>query len=148
MPVEGTLSVKNHDGSWTEPVPMADVMKRMEDLCDPATGELHGPAQMTLDPSLFPAPQRRDVPMVRMTFSGSIDLTRADYGAYCTEQLSPGRMVSMRVSGYVPAPHAAWVKRTEGSGEERRVWHEQEGRVKVLITDIGAIEVGGEYGDE
>ena len=44
--------------------------------------------------------------------------------------------------------HAAWVKRSETQGGERVTWHEQEGRIKVTVTDIGEIEVGGEYGDE
>ena len=64
--------------------------------------------------------------------------------------LEAGREVSLRVAGFVPAPHAKWVKRTEKdeyTGEKDSYW-EREGAVGIKVTDLGEVELGGEWHGE
>ena len=118
---------------------------------DPETGEIQEarrPVQMSLDPDLFATVKRETVPMVKVSFSGSVEMPRRHFEALCDEQLAPGRQVTLTVTGYVPAPHAKWVKRTEGRGEDKEVTWEREGQVPIKVTTMGPIEVGLEYHDE
>lgn len=118
---------------------------------DTETGEVFQP---TLSDELFPATRRRQVPMVKLSVSGSVEMTLADFQRYCSEGLQPGREVTMTVTGYLPDPHPKWVKRKEtvpglGGKRETVVTWELEGQIKVKVTDLDAFELGEElYSDE
>lgn len=64
------------------------------------------------------------------------------------QRLGPGAVVEIRAVGYVVQPGAAWVKRTEGSGEDREVHFEREGRVKIRLVDLGELSATGEQWSE
>lgn len=105
--------------------------------------------QPTLSDALFPPVRRADVPTVKVTISGTIELTRPEYESYLDgSTLGPGAVVDIRAAGYVVQPGAAWVKRTEGSGEDRESYFEREGRVKIKLTDLGGLEPTGEEWSE
>jgi hypothetical protein len=123
------------------------------------TGEISEPdakvfTQPTLSDELFPATRRRQVPMVKLAVSGSVEMTLADFQRYCSEGLWPGREVTMTVTGYLPDPHPKWVKRKEtvpglGGKRETVVTWELEGQIKVKVTDLCTFELGEElYSDE
>jgi len=98
--------------------------------------------QMTLSTELFPPVRRSDVPMVKLSISGTIELTQEQYQAYLNgARLGPGAVVEIRASGYVVQPGAAWVKRTEGA---RETYFEREGRVKIKLVDLGELTATGE----
>lgn len=103
--------------------------------------ELEVGRQATLDPTIFPAVERADVPMVKIGFAGSVEMTQAAFSRYCDEGLEPGRIVKLTLTGYLPNPHAKWVKRSETDGKKKRVWWEQEGAIKVKALELGAFEV-------
>lgn len=111
---------------------------------DTETGEVFQP---TLSDELFPATRRRQVPMVKLAVSGSVEMTLADFQRYCSEGLQPGRKVTMTVSGYLPDPHSKWVKRKEsvegldGKRETFTSW-ELEGQVKVKALELEEFELG------
>lgn len=127
-----------------------DTQAVSESQVDMETGEVF--TQPTLDPTLFPAMNRRSVPMVKIAFSGTVEMTRSEFDAYCDQGLEPGRIVDMRISGYLPNPHAKWVKRSETVGDGKRkethTWWEPEGQVKVKALELGSFELGGVYTDE
>jgi len=105
--------------------------------------------QPTLDDTLFPPVRRADVPMVKVSVSGTIELTQEEYQAYLDgSRLGPGAVVDIRAAGYVVQPGAAWVKRTEGSGEDRETHFEREGRIKIRLTDLGELTPTGEEWSE
>lgn len=105
--------------------------------------------QPTLSDDLFPPVRRADVPMVKVSVSGTIELTQEQYQAYLDGQrLGPGAVVEIRAAGYVVQPGAAWVKRTEGTGEDREVRFEREGRVKIRLTELGELTPTGEEWSE
>lgn len=107
------------------------------------------PIQPTLSDTLFPPVRRADTPMVKLTLSGTIELTQEQYQAHLDgARLGPGAVVEVRAVGYVVQPGAAWVKRTEGSGEDREVHFEREGRVKIKLVDIGGLIPTGEEWSE
>ena len=118
---------------------------------DKATGEVR---QRTLDDTIFQAIPRSTVPTVKVSFSGSVELSRSAFEEYFTEPLKPGREVSLRVAGFIPAPHAKWVKRKVKTqsrysaggfeGGETEVFWEHEGAVGIKVTDLGEVELGGE----
>lgn len=126
------------------PNPIAEV--------DMETGEVY--RQPTLDPELFPAAERRQVPMVKLGLSGSIELTQSEWQAYCDQGLEPGRVVKLTITGYLPNPHAKWVKRTETNTDpvtkrkDTSTWWEQEGAIKVKALELGSFELGGFYDGE
>ena len=108
------------------------------------------PAQRTLNDMIFQAIPRSTVPTVKVSFSGSVELSRSDFEEYFAEPLEAGKEVSLRVAGFIPAPHAKWVKRTEKdeyTGEKDTYW-EREGAVGIKVTDIGEVELGGEWHGE
>lgn len=127
-------------------------------LVEPETGEIF--SQPTLDDAMFPAVKREAVPMVKVSFSGTVEMTEAEFAAYCDEGLEPGRIVKVTLSGYLPNPHGKWVKRkekvsprfNETSGDfEGNGWHtwwELEGAVKVKALELGRFELGGMYDGE
>jgi len=106
--------------------------------------------QPTLDPVLFPSVRRADVATVKVSVSGTVELTQEQYQAYLDgqKQLGPGAVVDIRAVGYVVQPGAAWVKRTEGSGEDRETYFEREGRVKIRLTELGELTATGEEWSE
>ena len=114
---------------------------------DTETGEVY--KQATLDPTIFPATERRQVPMVKIGFSGSVEMTRSEWESYCDQGLEPGRVVKLSLTGYMPDPHAKWVKRTETETDpvtkrkETSTWYEREGRIGVRVVEIGRFEVTG-----
>lgn len=112
------------------------------------TGEII--TQPTLDPTIFPATKRRQVPMIKIGFSGSVEMTQSEWQAYCDQGLEPGRVVKVMLTGYLPNPHAKWVKRTEKDElGDKNTWWEQEGQVKVKALELGSFELRGYYdGDE
>lgn len=104
-----------------------------------------GIAQLSLSDTLFPPVRRADVPMVRISISGTIELTQEQYQAFLDgTMLGPGAVVEVTATGYVVAPAAAWVRRKE----EGAAWWEPEGRVKVKLTDLGRLAPTGEEWDE
>ncbi len=115
---------------------------------DLETGEVF--SQPTLDPTIFPATERRQVPMVKIGFSGTVEMTQSEWEAYCDQGLEPGRVVKLSLTGYLPDPHAKWVKRTEKDEEtgEKDSWWEQEGQVKVKALELGSFELRGFYDGE
>lgn len=114
---------------------------------DVETGEVF--RQPTLDPTIFPATERRQVPMVKVGFSGSVEMTQREWEAYCAEGLEPGRVVKVTLTGFLPDPHAKWVKRTEKQEDgDKETWWEQEGVVKVKALELGSFELRGFYDGE
>ena len=125
---------------------------------DTQTGEVF--TQPTLSDDLFPAVHRDAVPMVKIGFSGTVEMTQEEFEAYCDEGLEPGRIVKITMTGYLPNPHAKWVKRREKvssrfnetsqdfEGGGWRTWWEQEGAVKVKALELGRFELGGIYDEE
>ncbi len=110
--------------------------------------------QPTLSDELFPATWSRQVPMVKLSVSGTVEMSTREFQSYCSKGLQPGREVTMTVTGYLPDPHPKWVKRKEtvpGPGGKRETvatW-ELEGQIKVKVTDLDAFELGEElYSDE
>lgn len=107
--------------------------------------------QPTLDPDIFPAVDRRDVPMVKIGVTGTVEMTRGEWEAYCDQGLEPGRVVKLTLTGYLPNPHAKYVKRsgTENNPvtgrSERYTWWEQEAQVKVKLLELGSFELRGVY---
>jgi len=69
--------------------------------------------QPTLDPEMFPAIERRQVPVVKITFAGTVEMTQSEWEAYCDQGLEPGRVVRVALTGYLPNPHAKWVRRSQ-----------------------------------
>ena len=117
---------------------------------DQESGEFAGDhpllRQPTLDPTIFPAIERRQVPMVKVGFSGSVEMTQSEWEGYCDQGLEPGRMVKLTLTGYLPDPHSRWVKRTEKREDgEKETWWEQEGQIRVRVTELGRFEVTGVY---
>jgi len=114
---------------------------------DIETGEVF--KQPTLDPEMFPATERRDVPMVKIGFAGTVEMTRAEFEHYCDKGLEPGRVVKLSMTGYLPNPHPKWVKRTEKDEDgAKNTWWELEGQVKVKALELGSFELRGIYEDE
>ena len=114
---------------------------------DVETGEVF--RQPTLDPTIFPAIERRQVPMVKVGFSGSVEMTQREWEAYCAEGLEPGRVVKVTLTGFLPDPHAKWVKRTEKQEDgDKETWWEPEGQTRVRVTKLGCFEVTGQEWDE
>jgi len=143
--------------------PCADVAATQEDFSTPQlkpppadfsreAGEwMTGLRQPTLDPDIFPAVDRQDVPMVKIGVTGSVEMTRGEWEAYCDQGLEPGRVVRLELTGYLPNPHAKWVKRsgTENNPftgrSERYTWWEQEAQVKVKLLELRSFELRGVY---
>lgn len=120
---------------------------QVESELDRETGEMF--RQPTLDPEIFPATQRRQVPMVKLGFSGSVEMTQEEWEAYCDQGLEPGRVVKLTMTGYLPGPHAKWVKRSgEDEFGDKQTWWEQEGQVKVKALELGSFELRGIYDGE
>lgn len=115
------------------------------------TGEIR---QQTLDPEIFPAVERREVPMVKISFAGTVEMTQAEWEAYCSKGLEPGRVVKCGLTGYLPNPHSKWVKRTESEPDEltgrtnKSTWWEQEAQVKIKALKLGSFELRGFYDGE
>lgn len=100
--------------------------------------------QPTLDDAIFPAVRARDVPTVKVTISGTVEMTQEEYQAYLDgATLGPGAVVEIGAVGYVLAPSAAWVQRG-GRGEK---WWEREGRIKVKLALLGTMTATGEVWD-
>lgn len=114
---------------------------------DRNTGEVF---QHTLDDTMFPAVQRDDVPMVKIGFAGTVEMTGEDFEAYCDEGLVPGRIVKVTMTGYLPDPHAKWVKRTDTDEitGHKRTWWEPEGAIKIKALELGRFELGAIYDGE
>jgi hypothetical protein len=148
---EAAADTEAPDHEVVDEDPHDDEDLEAEGFLDEATGEIHEPAaprQMVLDPNLFPPAKREKVKTVKIGFSGSDERTRHAFDEMCPVQLEPGRIVTLTVTGYVPGPHSEWVKRTEGRGDDKDVWWEQEGQVKIKVTGIvGEMVVGGFYRD-
>lgn len=120
---------------------------------DQETGEFVGDhpllRQPTLDPTIFPAIERRQVPMVKLGFSGTVEMTQGEWESYCDQGLEPGRVVTLTMTGYLPDPHAKWVKRSEKDElGDKNTWWEQEGQVKVKALELGSFELRGFYDGE
>lgn len=112
-------------------------------VLDPETGEV---GQMTLgdDPAFVRVPRRQDVPVIKVGFTGTVEITQEDFEALTDgKELAPGRIVYIRASAYMPGPHAAWVKRTEKDEEtgERATWWEHEGRLGLKVVEVGGLDV-------
>lgn len=114
---------------------------------DTETGEVQEPAgQMVLgdDPAFVRPTRRRDVPTVKVTFAGTVELEQKEFEALTDgKELAPGRVVYIRASAYMPGPHTAWVKRTEKDEDtgERESWWEHQGRLALKVTEIGGLDV-------
>lgn len=113
------------------------------------TGEFVGThpllRQPTLDDTIFPAVDRDSVPMVKLTFTGGIEMTEGEFRAYCEQGLEPGRIVKATLTGFLPNPHGRWVKRSEKDEETGRkhTWWELEGAVKVKVFELDKFELTG-----
>ena len=102
--------------------------------------------QETLDAAIFPASDRREIPMVKIGFSGSVEMTQSEWQAYCDQGLEPGREVKVILSGFLPDPHAKWVKRSEKDElGGKSTWWEREGQIKVKVLELGGFELKGFY---
>ena len=122
---------------------------------DTSTGEIHDRrfAQPTLDPEMFPAAERKAVPYLKLALAGPLKLSRGQFDAACPGAIETGRRVTLTVTleGYLPEPHASWVKRSVGAGKDKQSWWEKEGQLKVKVLDLvslDAFELGGMYDDE
>ena len=138
-PEPGTATIRVGDGPE---VPFGHI--------DKETGEFVGDhpllRQPTLDPVLFPPIERRQVPMVKIGFTGTVEMTQAEWESYCNEGLEPGREVKLTMTGYLPNPHAKWVKRSESQEDgSKESWWEQEGQVKIKALELGSFELRGFY---
>ena len=147
---KATVSL-SHDGeAFTDPISLEEFRRRaeaVEEHLGCQTGEIF--RQQTLDPTIFPAAERRDVPMVNLSLTGKIPLTQSEWESYCDQGLEAGRMVKMTLTGYLPDPHAKWVKRTRTREDgEKETWWEQEGAVKVKVLELGSFELRGVYDGE
>ena len=147
---DGTLVIESNGKSVTTTLgKLEEVAEALESgavAVDPETGEV----QRTLNDSVFAAIPRRSVPTHKISFSGTVELTAEEFAEYFSKPLKPGVQVSLRVAGYIPAPHAKWVKRSqtdEYTGEKEVFW-EREGAVGIKVTDMGEPELGGEWHDE
>ena len=116
---------------------------------DTETGEVKD-EQLVLDPVLFKSVPRKDVPTFKISFGGTIELTRTEFAEYFPNALEPGRCLTMEVHGYMPNPHTKWAKHKEPDplgGPAEEVW-EPEGVVKVTVTDMGEPTLGGIWSGE
>lgn len=112
-------------------------------LTDTSTGEVL--RQQTLDDTIFPAVERQEVPMIKVSFSGTVEMEQEEFEAYCAKGLEPGRVVKVTMTGFLPDPHSKWVKRTgadEFSGH-KSTWWEQEGQIKIKALELGSFELRG-----
>jgi hypothetical protein len=76
-------------------------------------------------------------------------MTLGEWEAYCREGLEPGRVVMVTLMGYLPNPHARWVKRSEKREDgEKETWWEQEGAIKIKAFELGGFELRGIYDAE
>jgi hypothetical protein len=106
------------------------------------------PVQPTLSDALFPAVSAFDVPVVKLTVSGTIKLPVSEYQALLDGEIKPGSRVTLSASGYVIQPGPAWVKRTKTLPKQgTETWWENEGRVKIKLVNVGAVHVAGEWHD-
>ncbi len=121
-------------------------VQTLESPVDRETGEIF--RQPTLSDVLFPAVNRRRVPMVKVAATGSVEMTMEQFDAYCDQGLEPGRIVKMTITGYLPEPHPKWVKRTETVDGEKETYWELEGQVKVKMLELGSFELDGFYDGE
>lgn len=111
---------------------------------DTTATQEEAPRQATLDPVIFAAVKREQIPTVKVTVSGTIELTRKALDALLNvEQVDAGDEVTVSLSGFVLQPGAAWVKRSEGTGDDKDTWWEKEGRIKIKAEGLGAIHVSG-----
>jgi hypothetical protein len=132
--------------SQEEEAPM-DTAVMDKPQADIETGEIF--KQPTLDPEMFPAIERRSVPMVKIGFGGSVEMTQREWEAYCDQGLECGRVVKLTLTGYLPDPHAKWVKRTEKDEDgDKSTWWEQEGQIKIKALELGSFELRGIYDGE
>lgn len=121
--------------------------REARDECE--RGAIACPEQPTLDDVMFPAVDRSQVPMVKVAFTGTVEMTQAEWAAYCREGVEPGRVVKVTLTGYLPDPHARWVKRTAKDPlGDRETWWEQEGVIKVKVLELGGFELRGIYDGE
>lgn len=140
-------------GGTSVTVPADEVSERL----DRATGEILGHSQLSLSDTLFPAVKARDVPTVKVTVSGTVEITQDAFRALLCDSegeqhdggLDAGDELRIVAAGFVLQPGAAWVKRKQkmedGDTEE---WWEKEGRVKLKLTDLGRLELTGEEWSE
>ena len=138
---EGVATLKFEDDTV---IPFGHIDKR--------TGEFVGDypvlRQPTLDDEIFPSTTRAQVPMVKISVTGSVEMTQETWAAYCAAGLEPGRIVTATLTGYLPDPHARWVKRSaQDPAGEKVIWWEREGAIKIKALDIGEIRLGGIYED-
>lgn len=121
---------------------------------DRETGEFLGdhslPGQSTLDPDIFPATERCLVPMVKVGFSGTVEMEQGEWEAYCQQGLKAGRVVKLSLTGYLPDPHSKWTKRTEKNEitGAPASWWELEGQIKIKVLELGSFELRGIYNGE
>lgn len=121
-----------------------EVVARSE--VDVETGEIRQP---TLDPEMFPAIERRQVAMVKITFAGTVEMTQSEWEAYCDQGLEPGRVVRVALTGYLPNPHAKWVRRSQKMEDgDRETWWEKEGVVKIKALELGSFDLRGFHDGE
>lgn len=105
-----------------------------------------GIVQPTLSDVLFPAIRRKDAPLVKVSVSGTVELEVAEFVALLDGDLAAGQEFTLRAAGFVLSPGTAWVRRSETDEltGERATWWENEGRVKLKITEIGGVHMTGE----
>lgn len=152
-----TISISTPGQEPTPPVDFDTFMDNAQQLADAAnldTGEIPGQLELTGHSAFIKPTPRRNVPMVKVSFGGTVEMEREQFEALTDgKQLAPGLVTYIRAVGFMPAPHAAWVKRKGEKNEigETPAWWEPEGRVAFKITEIGALDVTGlehDDGDE
>lgn len=164
---DGQCSLPQHTAKKVEDAPLAEVLplrhnakpepesgETMEDTMtvDRETGEIPEPApgqmEMTGHPAFVKPIPRTKVPMVKVSFGGSVDITQSAFRAMLDgQELVPGRVAYVKVPVYMPNPHTKWVKRTEGSGDDKWTHWENEGQVALKVTGLDALEVTEELWD-
>jgi len=133
---ETTVSIRTPEG-WTDPVSLDGFTKAVDRI----TGEL-APVQPTLDDTVFPPVRRKDIPVVKLGFTGSVEMTVSHFLKLLDgDDLRVGAIVQFTGEGHIKKVGTGWKKRSEGTGEDKMTWWEQEGLPGIAVDGVQALKV-------
>jgi hypothetical protein len=107
------------------------------------------PVQPTLSDTVFPPVKRKDIPMVKLAFAGSVEMSVGRFLELLDGDLEVGAVVECAVTGHFKKLGTGWKKRSVGAGDDKMTWWEKEGLPGIAVDDVAALHVtGGIWSDE